>query len=334
MHPMAETVRVLGACAINFRDREPARELVEQAGFEFVSQLASAPWPDDETRDKLAGIDGIIAGGESFTHHTMEKAADLKIVARNGVGYDRVDVGACSERGVVVTNTPGAMADAVADHAMALLLASVRHIIPGDRAVKAGEYQVAMGEDLCAMTLGLLGCGHIGAETVHRALGFKMRVLVYDPYVDPERIAELGAVAVSREQLLAEADVISLHLPMSDENAGLVNAEFLRSMKPGSYLINTARGGLVDEPALIDALQSGQLAGAGLDCQASEPPEGVSLQLSQLPNVIAMPHSASRTLTARERMSVAAARCIVTCLQGRVPDFVVNPEVLEKLDLR
>ena len=326
--------RVLGTCAIEFRGREPARRLVEEAGFAFVHRQGSAPWPDGETRGKLAGFSGILAGGEYFTHQTMELAGDLRIIARNGVGYDRVDLDLCTERGIVVTNTPGAMADAVADHAMALLLAAVRHIVPGDRTVKSGGYQVAIAEDLCAMTLGLIGCGHIGAEVVGRALGFKMRVLVDDPFIDPARLQEIGALPASREQLLSESDIVSLHLPMSEENAGLVDAGFLSAMKRGSYLINTARGGLVDEEALMAALESGHLAAAGLDCQVTEPPQGTSLRLVQMPNVVAMPHSASSTVTARERMSIAAAQSIVDCLQGRAPGFVVNREVLEKLDLR
>lgn len=326
--------RVLGTCAIEFRGREPARRLVEEAGFEFVHRQGSPPWRNEETREKLAGFAGILAGGEYFTPHTMELAGDLRVIARNGVGYDRVDLDLCTERGIVVANTPGAMADAVADHAMALLLSAVRHIVPGDRTVKSGGYRVALSEDLCAMTLGLIGCGRIGAEVVRRALGFGMRVLVDDPFVEPAQLRELGAMPAGREQLLAESDAVSLHLPMSEENAGLVDAGFLAAMKQGSYLINTARGGLVDEEALIAALESGRLGGAGLDCQATEPPEGTSLKLVQMPGVVAMPHSASNTVTARERMSAAAARAIVDCLQGRVPKSVVNPEVLVKLDLR
>lgn len=327
------TDTVLGSCAIEFRNKEPARELIEEAGFQFLYSPGKAPWPDDETREKLAGFAAIIAGGENFTPHTMELAENLKIIARNGVGYDSVQLDACTERGIVVTNTPGAMADAVADHAMALLLATVRNIVPGDQSVKSGNYSVEISEDLCSMTLGLFGCGHIGAEVVRRARGFKMRILVHDPYIDPEKLEEIGAVPVSRQKILAESDVISLHLPMSDENAEFVNADFLATMKPGSYLINTARGKLIDEKALIDALSSEHLAGAGLDCQATEPPVGTSLELVQMPRVVAMPHSASSTTTARERMSIVAAESIVDCLQGRIPKFVVNRQVLEQLDL-
>jgi phosphoglycerate dehydrogenase-like enzyme len=225
------------------------------------------------------------------------------------------------------------MADAVADLTFALLLGLVRHIPTGDRTVKAGDYNVPIGEDLPSMTLGLLGCGRIGAETVRRAKGFRMRVLVNDPFVDDATLQALGAEAVDRDRLLAEADVISLHVPMSADNANIANADFLAAMKKGSFLINTARGGLVDEPALIAALQNGHLAGAGLDCQASEPPVGVSAELVALDNVVASPHSGSFTVTARIRMAQMAARSMVDVLQGRVPEQVVNREVLEKLEL-
>ena len=326
--------RVIVTVNMEFRGRSPARELLEGAGFEVLAQRGSPGWPDEETRGKLAGVDAIIAGAENFNAHTMENAERLRIIARNGVGYDKVGLELCTERGVVVTNTPGAMADAVADHAIALLLSVVRHIVSGDRAVKEGEYSVAIGEDLAAMTLGLIGCGHIGAETARRALAFKMRVLVCDPWAEATRIKELGASLVSLEELQREADAISLHLPLTDDNISMVNTDFLAVMKPGSFLINTARGGLVDEPALIAALQNGHLAGAGLDCQATEPPEGISLDLVRLPNVVAMPHSASNTITARERMSRVAATTIIDCLQGRRPEFVVNPAVLDKLNLK
>jgi phosphoglycerate dehydrogenase-like enzyme len=161
-----------------------------------------------------------------------------------------------------------------------------------------------------------------------------MRVLVHDPFVDADSLQQMGVEPVNRATLLAEADAISLHVPLSSDNANIVEAEFLGSMKRGSYLINTARGGLVDETALIDALQSGQLAGAGLDCQASEPPVGVSAQLVGLDSVVATPHSGSLTITARIRMAQMAARSIVDVLQGRVPEQVVNREVLEKLGLK
>lgn len=327
-------LRVLSSCNLEFQGRSPARELVEQAGFAIDYQQPQPGWLDAETREKLVGFDALLAGGENLNAQTMDQAENIKIIARNGVGFDKVDLDYCSERGIVVTNTPGAMADAVADLTFALLLGLTRQLVLGDSRVKEGEiYDLPIGEDLCAMTLGLFGCGRIGAEVVRRALGFNMRVLVHDPWIEGEKVRALGAEPVDRETLLAQADAVTLHLPLSADNINLVNTDFLHQMKKGAYLINTARGGLVDEGALIAALESNHLAGAGLDCQVSEPPQGQSLELVRLDKVLALPHSGSKTLTARKRMSIVAARNIIDCLQGKTPEHVVNKEVLDKLDL-
>ena len=320
--------RILVTVHVEFAGEKPAIALLEEAGLNAVHEYAGPHWDDGRTLKKLAGCEAILAGNENFNDYTLGKADRLRIIARNGVGYDRVDLEACTERGIMVANTPGVMADAVADQAFALILALMRHIVSGDRNVKAERYQVAVGEDLAALCLGLLGCGRIGTEVARRAAGFKMRTLVCDPWVDASRIAARGATSVSLDQLLQQADVVSLHLPLTNDNRGMVNADFLSRMRPGSFLINTARGELVDEGALIRALQSGRLAGAGLDCQATEPPQGVSLDLVRLDNVVAMPHSSSNTNAARKAMGMMAARAIIDCLEGRVPPHLLNREVL------
>lgn len=327
--------KVFSSVNIEFKGRSPATEMMEKAGLEVVVRHGKPGWPDDETREKVVGINALLAGAENLNADTLGHVDTLKVIARNGVGYDKVDLDFCTERGIVVTYTPGAMCDAVADHAFALLLGMTRQLVRGDHNVKEqGAYDVPIGEDLSAMTLGLMGCGRIGAEVVHRALGFRMRVLVHDPWVDAEKIVEMGAEAVDRETLLAQADAITLHTPLMDSTKKMVDADFLAAMREGSYLINTARGGLVDEEALIAALKSGHLAGAGLDCQATEPPTGTSLELVRLENVLAQPHSGSKTNAARERMSIWAAQSIIDVLAGKAPEYVVNKEVLEKLGLK
>jgi len=326
--------RVLVSCQLDFRGREPAREILEGADLEVVLRPGTRGSADESTRERLEGMDAIIAGGEHLNADTVVEGSPLKIIARNGVGYDAVDVPFCTGRGIVLTTTPGTLQDAVADHTMALLLAAVRHIAAGDRAVKAGEYDVPYGEDLGSMTLGLVGCGQIGSEVVRRALAFKMRVLVADPNLSADRVAELGAVAVTLDELVAQADAVTLHLPLTEATANLVDADLIGRMKAGSVLVNTARGGVVDEPALIEALKSGHLAAAGLDVQANEPAQGVSLDLVRLENVVAMPHCGSKTISARERMSIMAAESIVDLFQGRAPRGTINTDVLEKLGLK
>lgn len=325
--------RCIITVSLDIGGHQPAADMFNAEGIPWTHQYGGPHWEDDATRAVLRGVSGVLAGSENFTAATLSEATDLKVIARNGVGYDKVDLDYCTEHGIVVTYTPGVMADAVADLTFGLLLAVVRRIPVGDRGVKTGGYDVPIGEDLPSMTLGLLGCGRIGAETVRRALGFRMRVLVHDPFVDAAALRAIGAEAVDRDTLLAESDAISLHVPMTDENANVVNGAFLQAMKPGSYLINTARGGLVDEAALLAALQSGHLAGAGLDCQATEPPTGLSAELVALDSVVASPHSGSLTVTARVRMAQMAARSMIDVLQGRVPEQVVNKQVLDRLDL-
>lgn len=327
------TPRVLVSVPLEFRGQAPARDLLVEAGFEVVHPPQQPAGSVEETRERLAGIDGILAGMEPLNADTLSRAQQLRVIARSGVGYDAVDVSYCTSRGIVVTNTPGALSDAVAEETFGLILALTRHLCAGDRAVKAGQYDVPYGEDLAVLTLGVVGGGHIGGEVVRRALAFKMRVLVHDPYVDPDRIRGLGAEAVSLDDLLATADVVTLHLPLTPQSRHLVDVGFLGRMKPGSLLVNTARGGVIDEEALIAALQSGHLAGAGLDVQAAEPATGRSLDLVQLPNVVAMPHAGSKTWATRVRMSMWAARSIVDVLQGRAPEHVVNREVLAGLGL-
>ena len=328
------TQRVLSSVNLEFGGDSPAAALIEAAGFAVEVRRPAPGWRDEETRDKLVGFSALLAGAENLNATTMDRTEDLKIIARNGVGYDNVDLGYCTQRGIVVTNTPGAMADAVADQAFALLLGMSRQLVLGDARVKeARTYDVPLGEDLCAMTLGLFGCGHIGIEVVRRALGFKMQILVHDPFIDAAHIRDLGAEPVDRDDLLSRADAITLHVPLTDANHAMVDGDFIAQMKKGAYLINTARGGLVDEAALLAALESGHLAGAGLDCQASEPPEGCSLELVRHPMVLALPHSGSKTMAARKRMALVAARDIVALLQGEVPQHVVNKDVLDKLGL-
>ncbi|MEW6750479.1 MAG: phosphoglycerate dehydrogenase [Candidatus Latescibacterota bacterium] len=327
-------LRVLVSVPIEFRGRAPARDLLEQAGCHVVYVPGRVGPAEEDVRRHVADVHAVLAGSEPLNAATLAQAQSLRVIARNGVGYDAIDVEYCTRRGIVLTNTPGALSDAVAEETFGLILALTRHIALGDRTVKAGGYDVPYGEDLAAMTLGVLGGGHIGAEVVRRARAFRMRVLVHDPFVEAACIRALEAEPVDLEALLSQADIVTLHMPLTPQSRNLVDAGFLGCMKPGSYLINTARGGVVDEEALIAALESGHLAGAGLDVQVHEPAKGTSLKLVQLPNVVAMPHAGSKTYSTRLRMAAWAAQSILDVLQGRQPEHVVNREVLAGLGLR
>lgn len=321
--------RVLISVGLDFKGADEVVAMLEKAGFEVEHRYGAPDWSDAETIEKLKGVHGLLAGAELLDESTLTQAEDLEIIARNGAGYDKVDLDYCAGRGIYVTTTPGAMADAVADEALALVLALARKLPEGDRAVKDGGYEVPIGEDLAAMTLGLVGCGHIGREVVRRALAFRMRVLVYDPWVSAADLEKIGAEKAELDELLPQADAVTLHTPLTDENQKMVNADFLSKLKTGAFVINTARGGLVDEEALLAALEEGRVGGAGLDCQATEPPRDLSLRLVRHPKVIAMPHAGSFTHAGRKRMALVAATSIAEALSGEVPSHVINTQILE-----
>jgi glyoxylate reductase len=253
----------------------------------------------------------------------LESAPRLRVVANAVVGYDNVDVAACRERGVVVTNTPDVLTDASADLAMALLLATVRRLPQAERSLRAGEFHGwgfwdYIGGDVGGATLGIFGMGRIGQAVATRARAFGMRIRYTSRTpLPPGRERELEAERVDWETLLTTSDVLSLHAPLTPETRHRLDAAALARMKPGSYLVNTARGALVDEAALVRALREGPLAGAGLDVHEHEPE--ITPGLLELPNVVLLPHIGSATRRTRERMATLAARNVRAVLSGEAP---------------
>ena len=253
----------------------------------------------------------------------LARAPRLRIVANAVVGYDNVDVAACRARGVVVTNTPDVLTDASADLAMALLLATVRRLPHAERSLRAGDFHGwrfwdYLGGDVTGATLGIFGMGRIGQAVAERARPFRMRVQYHSRTRLPtEREAELGATWVDWDTLLTTSDVLSLHAPATRETRHVLDAAALRRMRPGSYLINTARGPLVHEAALVEALREGPLAGAGLDVYEFEPK--VDPGLLELPNVVLLPHIGSATPNTRNAMAMLAARNVHAVLSGNEP---------------
>jgi D-3-phosphoglycerate dehydrogenase len=299
---------------------DPGR-LLEEAGLEVVRAD-----PDHDYGDlagPLAEAVAWIPGTSPVTARHLGLAPNLKVVARYGTGYDSVDLTAAQERGIVVTNTPGANVEAVADHAVGLMLASLRHIVAGDRAVRDGARPPLRGRELGALTVGIVGFGGIGRAVARRLTGgFGSTVVAYDPYVPPGRVREAGVEAVaSLDELAPVADVLSLHMP---GGAGpVVDEAFLGRMKPGAVLVNTARGDLVDEGAVAAALRSGRLGGAAVDVLASETSR--ASPLLGAPNAVITPHVAAQTAEAIDRMGVGAAGEVVRVLRGERP---LHPVVL------
>jgi lactate dehydrogenase-like 2-hydroxyacid dehydrogenase len=264
----------------------------------------------------------------------MKAGKNLKVIANYAVGFDNIDVPAATKLGIPITNTPGVLTDAVADHACALMMAIARRVVESDKFVRAGKYKswepmLMLGGDFKDKTLGILGLGRIGsavAERMHR--GFGVKVLYYDVRRNPAFEKNVKAKRVSVLQLMKNSDYVSVHVPLLPSTRHLVGAKELKMMKKTAYLINTSRGPVIDESALVSALRRKQFAGAALDVFENEPK--TSPGLSKLDNAILTPHTASATVTARDAMAVIAARNVLAALSGKRPPNLLNPEIYGK----
>jgi D-3-phosphoglycerate dehydrogenase len=297
--------------------------LEEKCEVRYASNLE-----EERLLTEVADVNGIIvrANGE-VSRSLMAAAPHLKVVGRHGVGVENIDLAAAAERGIVVVNTPGVMTEAVAEHCLGLMLALARRIVRADKATRQGVWQVRyayIGEELYGKTLGVVGFGQIGqrlAQLCHQAL--KMPVLYCDVQAYPEQAAEVHARRVPLEELLSQADVVSLHVPLLPSTRRLIGEAELRRMKPTAYLINAARGPVVEEAALVTALREGWIAGAGLDVFEEEPtpPDNPLLGLA---NVVVTPHMASHTKEATRRMAMTVVSDVIAVLEGRRPRYPVS----------
>jgi glyoxylate reductase len=279
--------------------------------------------------DAVHGVAGVIATMNERVDGALLDAAgpSLKIVANYAVGYDNIDLPACGERGVRVTNTPGVLTEATADLAWALILAASRRVVEGDGLVRGGGWEgwsptQLLGLELNGATLGIVGAGRIGTAVAMRAVGFGMRVLYCHPRGSELLTRRLGGERVELGALCRQADVLTLHVPMRPENRHLIDGPRIASMKPGAILINTARGPIVDEAALVKALRERRIAAAGLDVYENEP--RLTPGLAELPNVVLLPHLGSATESTRRRMSEMAANNVIAVLRGETPPNAVN----------
>jgi phosphoglycerate dehydrogenase-like enzyme len=306
------------------------RRMLLDEGFEIVNSPRAGQLTEDELLQALEGISAALAGSEPYTPRVLAAHPQLRVIARAGVGYDAVDVPAATAHGVAVTITPNTNQGAVAEHAFALILALAKNLVAQHLDTVAGRWPRGANVPLRGTTLGLAGLGRIGKAVVERGVAFGMKVIAYEPYPDRDFCARYNVTLVPFEQLLAESDWLSLHIPMTAQSKHLINRKTLGLMKPTAYLINTARGGLVCEADLMEALKSGKLAGAGLDVFEVEPPEGPN-PLCRLPNVVVTPHAAGTDWQSRDDMAASAAQAIIALSRGEWPaEKVVNPEVREK----
>jgi D-3-phosphoglycerate dehydrogenase len=311
------------------KDDPTLKSTLEKTVGGVIYNPANRPLTVSELVPLVKNIDGYIAGLDQVDAPVIEAGNRLRVIARYGVGVDRVNVEAATRRGIVVTNTPGANSVAVAELTIALMLALGRSICRLDQATKCGEWPRHSGVGLRDKTIGLVGFGSIGREVASRLEGFGCRILASDPCVSPECTEDYDVHMVTLDELLATSDFVSLHASLTPSTMGMVDHAFLHRMKPGSFLVNTARGELIDEVALQHALKQGHLRGAALDCFSKEPP-GADHPLLRLPQVIVTPHTGSHTDEAMNTMGWMSLEACLAVLRGERAKHVVNPEVLER----
>jgi len=301
------------------------REEIAEAGIELLRQSFEV---DVDSASDLAGVIAdydaiVIRSATRLTAGLIDAATKLKVIGRAGVGVDNVDVEAATRRGIVVANAPESNIVSAAEHTIGLLFALARNIPQAHAALVEGRWERSRwgGVELAEKTLGVLGFGRIGQQVARRALGLQMHVVAYDPFVSAERFREVGVESDTFEGVLARADIVTLHLPLSDETRGAIDAKAIALMKPGARLLNAARGELVDEAALVEALKSGRLAGAAIDVFSTEPYSG---PLLGAPNLVVTPHLAASTDEAQDRAGMIVAEQVVAALSGGVVTNAVN----------
>jgi D-3-phosphoglycerate dehydrogenase len=317
------------------RPRVLVREPIADSGLALLRERFEVV---EDASSELGSIIGdfdaiVIRSATTLDRSLIERAERLKVIGRAGVGVDNVDVDAATRRGIVVANAPEATVVSAAEHALALLLAVARNVPQAHAALKAGRWERSRftGIELAGKTLGVLGFGRIGRQVARRALGLGLRVVAYDPYVPLERFRELGIEpAPTPEDVYREADLVTVHLPLNDETRGLLDREAFSRMRDGVRVVNAARGGLVDEEALADAIRSGKVAGAALDVFGEEPYSGPLLELEQ---VVVTPHLAGSTGEAQDRAGLIIAEQVAAALEGELVETAVNIPVVEPADL-
>ncbi len=293
------------------------------------------PVPEDEFYRSLEQASAVMVRIKDFTREMIHKAPDLEIIAKHGVGYDQIDVAAATQRKIPVTITPEANSDSVADHTMALMLALSRNLLRADSDLRTGRFtrrEHYSGLELGEKTIGIIGLGRIGSRVARRcALGFCMQVLAYDPFISVEDArSRHGELIPELEPLLRTSDYISIHAPLTEQTENMIAERQFRSMKPEAILLNTARGGIVNETDLYTALKNHWIRAAGMDVFVKEPPRPKENRLLELDNVIISPHIAGGAKEAAVKMATHAAEEILRVLDGKRPNYPINPEIYDR----
>ena len=309
---------------------EPGPTILADAA-EVIAYPQDRPLDEASIRQAAEGCLGIVTQLMDPVRETVLSTPGLRCVSNVAVGFDNIDVPTATAHKVMITNTPGVLDDATADFAFTLLMATARRVVEADSFIRQGQFRgwaidMMLGHDIHDTTIGIVGMGRIGRGVAHRAKGFNMRVLYYDPYpLPPEVEQQLGVTRVELNRLVAESDFVSVHTPLTKDTQHLLSTPQFTAMKRTAILINTSRGPVIDEAALVQALQAKLIAGAGLDVYEREP--AVHPGLLAMSNVVLTPHIASATVRTRSEMSAMAARNMATAVRGGRPPNLVNPEV-------
>lgn len=319
------------------------RDKLGKLGCQVIDSQSWGPLSLEQLIEQAQGCDAVIAAIDPYCQEAFETLPKLKLVARCGIGIDSVDLVSATKHGILVTNVPDAMTDAVADYCMGLLLSVARHIHVGYACMHSGGWAEFPGVELRDKTLGLVGFGRIGQAVAQRALGFGLRIAVHDPWMQSAIASgkfdtQLTSLAsriqwLGLDDLLGNSDFVSIHAPNTPDTRHLINRNSISKMRPGAYLINTARGALVDPVALMDAVKNGRIAGAAMDVYEQEPLPA-DHPLRSTPNLLLTPHNAFNSREAAVRMSLGCYEPIVDILEGRTPKCLCNPEVLHSESLR
>ena len=297
-------------------------EMLEEKGYEIIKNETGKPLNEKEMLILIKDADGIIIGIDKLNVEIIRQTYNLKVISKYGVGVDNIDIKAATEQGIVVTNTPTANIDAVADITFALMLALARRIPEANRETKAGNWKKFIGTSVWRKKLGVIGLGKIGRQVVKRARGFEMEILCYDIIQDEEFARQFGVRYVDLETLLKESDYITIHTPLNDATRDMIGYKELEMINENAFLINTSRGGIIDEKALYDALKNNKIKGAALDAYEKEPPE--NSPLVELENIIMTSHNGAYTKEAINNMGIQAAQNLVDVLEGREPENRIN----------
>lgn len=326
--------------AVAVADGYPVAMAAVRAALDGVAEAFELPIPrrplspEEIVRyaDLLADVDGILCRSGIFTRDFLRALPRLKVISVHGAGFDQVDLDAANELGILVVNAPGANADSVAELVIGFIVALLRRIPEGDRHVRErGGWREDrfVGRELRGRLLGIVGIGNVGGRVARLAQAFGARVITCDPYI-AESAIPAGVPRVGYEELLRRADIVTFHVPLSDETRNMLDADTLRLTKPGVYVLNTSRGGVVNEDALADGLANGHIAGAALDVFAVEPPTKARPRVLDRPNLITSPHIGGSTVESLENVARVAAEEIAVFLRGETPRYVVNAKVLAR----